>query len=287
MDFESGILLENWFTERGGGIGVTVEVTDHIFSRKSPFQQIDIYQTSHLGKMLVLDGHIQFTEFDEFAYQEMMTHVPMFAHPDPRNVLVIGGGDGGVLREIAKHDCVEHIDICEIDGEVIDAARKYVPSLAIGYEDPRVSIHVADGSEFVKGHQGFYDVIIVDSTDPVGPGESLFNEQFYRGMRSALRENGIIASQSESLFLHPAIISRLTNITKKLFDKCGYATIMVPTYPAGQIGVCVGSLGPDIKKPIRQPDAAMQAKLKYYTVEHHQGAFMLPYFGELLLANIN
>ncbi len=284
MDFEGGKLVDNWFIERGGGIGITIEVEKHLFSRKSEFQQIDIYQTTNLGKMLVLDGHIQFTEFDEFAYQEMMTHVPMFAHPDPRHVLVIGGGDGGVLREIAKHDCVEHIDICEIDGEVIDAARKYVPSLAVGYEDPRVDIHVADGSEFVKNRQNYYDVIIVDSTDPIGPGESLFNEQFYSGMRSALRESGIIASQSESLFLHPEIITRLTTITKNLFDKCGYATILVPTYPSGLIGVCVGSLGPEIKDPVRKPDAATQAKLKYYSNEHHRAAFALPYFGEQLLS---
>ena len=286
MDFESGILQGDWYTERGGGIGITIEVKEHLYSYKSDFQQIDIFETAHLGKMLVLDGHIQLTEFDEFSYQEMMAHVPMFSHPDPRKVLVIGGGDGGVLRDIAKHKCVEEIDICEIDGDVIAAARKYIPSLAIGYEDARVNIHVADGSEFVKERQQYYDVIIVDSTDPIGPGESLFNEQFYRGMKAALRPGGIIASQSESLFLHPSIILRLTGITSKLFDKWGYATIMVPTYPAGNIGVCVGSLGPEIKSPVRKPDDLMQKMLKYYTPEVHCAAFSLPYFGEILLSDV-
>lgn len=286
MDFESGILQGDWFIERGGGIGITIEVKEHLYSHKSDFQQIDIFETAHLGKMLVLDGHIQLTEFDEFSYQEMMAHVPMFSHPDPKRVLVIGGGDGGVLREVAKHDCVEEIDICEIDGDVIEASKKYIPSLAVGYQDARVNVHVADGSEFVKERQQYYDVIIVDSTDPIGPGESLFNEQFYRGMKAALRPGGVIASQSESLFMHPSIILRLTGITSRLFDKWGYATIMVPSYPAGNIGVCVGSLGPEVKSPVRRPDELMQKKLKYYTPEHHCGAFSLPYFGEVLLSDL-
>ncbi|MHB9139511.1 MAG: polyamine aminopropyltransferase [Victivallaceae bacterium] len=277
-------LKGNWVTEGDSGFAVSIETKKHLFSRKSAFQQIDIYDTPFCGRMLVLDGVVQLTEFDEYVYQEMLTHIPMFSHSDPRRVLVIGGGDGGVLREVARHQCVEKIDICEIDEEVINAARRFIPSTGCGFDDPRVTIHIADGSVFVKSRRDFYDVIIVDSTDPAGPGEPLFNQEFYQGMKNALREGGIIASQSESVFLHPKIVSRLLSITKKLFPVYGYAIMIVPTYPAGNIGACIGSSGNDIRNPVREPDAAMQAVLKCYTPDIHRAAFKLPKFAENLIA---
>ncbi len=279
-------LKGNWVTEGNSGFAVSIEVGEHLFSQKSAFQQIDIYDTPFCGRLLVLDGVVQLTEFDEFAYQEMLTHTPMFSHPAPRRALVIGGGDGGVLREIARHQCVEEIDICEIDEEVINAARQFIPSTACGFDDPRVKIHIADGSVFVKEHHDFYDVIIVDSTDPAGPGESLFNEKFYYGMKTALRKDGIITSQSESVFLHPKIVSRLVSVTKKLFPVYGYFLIMVPTYPSGNIGACIGSAIHDIRHPARKPDAVMQAALKYYTADVHRAAFKLPGFAEKLIAGL-
>ena len=127
----------------------------------------------------MLDGIIQLTEFDEFAYQEMMTHPALLIHPEPRRVLIVGGGDGGVAREVARHGCVERIDQCEIDGKVVEAAKRFLPSLSCGFDDPRVRLHIGDGVKFVKEHPGEFDVIIVDSTDPVGPGEALFGEEFY------------------------------------------------------------------------------------------------------------
>lgn len=276
----------NWVTEGNSGFAVSIEIKEHLFSQKSKFQQIDIYETPFCGKLLVLDGVVQLTEFDEFAYQEMLTHIPMFSHAAPKRVLVIGGGDGGVLREIGRHRDVEEIDICEIDEEVINAVRRFIPSTACGFDDPRVKIHIADGSIFVKTRQRYYDIIIVDSTDPAGPGEALFNEFFYRGMHAALREGGIIASQAESVFLHPKIVSRLISITKKLFPVYGYAMMMVPTYPGGNIGTCVGSSGYDIRIPVRVPDADMQSMLKYYTPEVHRAAFKLPAFAGRLLAGL-
>ena len=277
-------LKGSWVTEGDSGFAVSIETEKHLFSKKSAFQQIDVYDTPFCGRMLVLDGVVQLTEFDEYVYQEMLTHIPMFSHSDPRRVLVIGGGDGGVLREIARHKCVEEIDICEIDEEVINASRTFIPSTGCGFDDPRVTIHIADGSVFVKSRRDFYDVIIVDSTDPAGPGEPLFNKEFYQGMKTALRDGGIIASQSESVFLHPKIVTRLLGITKTLFPVYGYAIMIVPTYPAGNIGACIGSSVNDIRNPAREPDAAMQAVLKYYTPDIHRAAFKLPKFAENLIA---
>jgi spermidine synthase len=233
--------------------------------------------------MLALDGIIQLTEEDEFAYQEMMTHVAMFSHPSPRKALVIGGGDGGVLRELSKHSCLERIDICEIDRTVIDISKKFFPSTACGFDDPRVNVHVMDGNAFIKGHSSEYDVIIVDSSDPIGPGEKLFEKPFYENMKAALTGKGIIASQAESIFLHPKIVAGLLKIAKELFPVHGYAYMLVPTYPGGNIGVCLGSLAPKVRKPARFPDENIKKTLKYYTPDIHEASFKLPAFAEEIL----
>ncbi len=273
-----GFLNEKWYAETNEGFGVAVKIDKHLASCKSEFQQIDIFDTVNVGKMLVLDGVIQLTEFDEFPYQEMLAHLPLFSHPNPTRVLVIGGGDGGVLREVAKHDCVEIIDHCEIDAKVIALCKEHLPSLACGYDDPRVRVHVADGSEFIKSHKNCYDVIIVDSSDPIGPGEGLFNEAFYLAMKEALKPDGIIASQSESVFLHMPTIKHLLKITGKLFKEAGYGYFLVPSYPTGSIGTCMGSLGPDFRNPVRKPTPKMQDKLLYYTPDVHRSCFALPNF---------
>lgn len=278
--------MGEWISEVGPSFGFTVETTEQLYSARSPYQQIDIYQTAHCGKLMLLDGIIQFTEYDEFAYQEMLAHLPLFAHPCPERVLVIGGGDGGILREIAKHDCVKRIDLCEIDAMVIEAAKKFVPSMSCGFDDPRVAVHIADGSKFVADKDSEYDVIIVDSTDPVGPGESLFNAEFYSKMKRALKPDGVIASQSESIYLHPAVIKRLMRINLDLFGSYNYALMLVPTYPTGTIGASVVSCSRDVKNPVREPDASMLAKLRYYTPAIHRASFVLPKFAEDFLKEV-
>lgn len=278
--------MGEWISEVGPSFGFTVETTEHLFSKQSEFQQIDIYQTARCGRMLLLDGIIQLTEWDEFAYQEMLAHLPLFAHPNPEKVLVIGGGDGGILREIAKHDCVKVIDICEIDAEVVNAAKAFLPSLSCGFDDPRVNLHIADGSKFVLDKDNYYDVIIVDSTDPIGPGESLFNQEFYSGMKAALKSDGVIASQSESIYLHPDVIKRLMKINLALFNQYNYALMLVPTYPTGTIGASVVSAIQNVKVPARKPSEAMQAKLRYYTPQIHEASFVLPKFAEDFLQEI-
>ncbi|MCP3940450.1 MAG: spermidine synthase [Desulfobacteraceae bacterium] len=279
-------IQNGWFSEicpMWPGVALSLEIMETIYSKKSKFQQIDLYQTRHHGKMLVLDGIIQLTEFDEFTYQEMMTHLPLFSHPDPKSVLVIGGGDGGVLREIGRHDVVEKIDFCEIDEAVIAVSKKFLPELGCGFDDSRVNVHIGDGNAFIQKKINAYDVIIVDSSDPIGPGEVLFKKAFYEGLKNALKPGGIIATQGESIFMHQEWVGTLAGITRELFLVQAYANIYVPTYPGGNIGICMGSLGPKLVTPARQICQSIQDQLKYYTPQMHKAAFVLPYFAEKLL----
>ena len=282
-------IMNGWFSEicdLWPGRALSIDIEKTWYSKRSAYQQIDLYETKSVGKMLVLDGIIQFTEDHEFTYQEMLTHLAMFAHPKPEKILVIGGGDGGVLREIGRHSIVKEIDICEIDEEVIKVCKEFVPSMACGFDDPRVNLHIADGNLFVKARQAYYDVIIVDSTDPIGPGEALFQEPFYASMKSALNSGGIIATQAESLFLHKDIVHELLSIVNRLFPVWAYSYMLVPTYPGGNIGVCLASSGSEVKKPARLPDALLQSQLKYYTPQIHESSFILPAFGERMIAEI-
>ena len=280
-------LSNGWFSEISPmweSVALSIEIEEHLLSKKSKYQQIDVFKTKTCGNMLVLDGIIQATELDEFAYQEMLTHIPMFAHPNPEKVLVIGGGDGGILREIGRHDCVKEIDICEIDEDVINASKKYLPSMACGFDDPRVNLHIADGSVFIKDRQKYYDAIIVDSSDPIGPGEALFKSSFYEAMKTALKDDGIIATQGESFFLHGETVKNLMCVARKLFNHSAYAYMLVPTYPGGNIGTVVGSMGRDPRTPARKISDVLQKQLRYYNPEIHAASFVLPENGKRLLS---
>ncbi|MDD3154880.1 MAG: polyamine aminopropyltransferase [Victivallaceae bacterium] len=272
-----------WVKEAANGFGLTVEVREHLWSEKTPYQQIDLYETTKVGRMLMLDGIIQLTEFDEFAYQEMMAHPAMFACENPENVLVIGGGDGGVLREIAKHRAVRHMDICEIDERVIAVSRKFLPTLSCGFDDPRVQIHIADGSSFLKDKANCYDVIIVDSTDPGGPGAPLFNADFYQDLSKALRPGGVVATQAESPYLLPDVVRKLYDSAKANFAYVSYGMIFVPTYPTGTIAVCLAGKDHRVDVPCRPVPEEVQKALRYYQESLHHAAFSMPYFVSKLL----
>lgn len=276
----------DWFSEVNEmwpGIAVTIGVEKRLYSEKSRYQQIDLYQTRSHGKMMVLDGIIQLTEADEFAYHEMMAHLPLMAHPNPERVLVIGGGDGGVLRECGRHDCVRQIDFCEIDEQVIEVSKRFLPGIACGFDDHRVRVYIEDGSEFVSRCRNRYDVIIVDSSDPVGPGEVLFQPLFYEAMKQALAPGGVVCTQGESFFLHPDWVARLAGVTRDLFQVSAYATVLVPSYTGGHISICTASLGPDPASPARPLPKGLQARLKYYSPEIHRAAFALPPFARNLV----
>jgi spermidine synthase len=278
----------DWFSETcpmWPGMALSLEIETLLYDKKSAFQHIQVFETRHHGRMLALDGIIQLTQFDEFSYQEMLAHIPLFAHPKPETVLVIGGGDGGILREIGRHDCVTRMDFCEIDEMVITVSRQFLPDLACGFDDPRVNVFIGDGAAFVQEKTGVYDVIIVDSSDPIGPGEVLFKKPFYESLKNALKPGGIIATQGESIFLHKDCVTNLAKITRDLFNRQAYACIMVPTYPGGNIGICLGSLEPDLTRPAREIDPGIQAQLKYYSPEIHEAAFVLPFFAQKMLEN--
>lgn len=272
-----------WFEEKNDlwpGQAMTLEITDLLESHNSEFQHIEVYQTKTYGKMLVIDNVIQFTERDEFSYQEMMCHVPLMIHPNPQKVLVIGGGDGGVIREIVKHKNVSSITLCEIDKSVIDISKKYFPNMVSGLEDSRVEIVIKDGFEFLNKHENSYDVIITDSSDPVGPAASLFQKDFFALIKKSLRSGGIVVSQAECIWLHMNIIVELVSFCKDMFTNVNYGMISIPTYPCGQIGFIICS---DFNYDFRiskniDLDPDLQNSLKYYNKDVHYSSFALPQF---------
>eukprot|EP00934_Nitzschia_sp_Nitz4_P000486 Nitzschia sp. Nitz4//scaffold119_size111653//89087//90063//NITZ4_004207-RA/size111653-processed-gene-0.197-mRNA-1//-1//CDS//3329533887//486//frame0 len=276
------LIIDGWFHERGElwpGQAMSLKVKKVLTHFRSDFQDILVFESESHGNVLVLDGVIQVTERDEFAYQEMIAHIPLFAHPNPKKVLVIGGGDGGVLREVAKHPGVEEIVECEIDEGVITASKQYLPKLAQGYDDPRVTVQVMDGAKFLDEHENTYDVIITDSSDPIGPASVLFDTPFYNAMYKSLREGGIVCTQGECMWLHLNLIKPLVNSISQTYASVEYAYTTIPTYPSGQIGFIVATKGrTTCKKPEREATPEMLASLQYYTPELHGAAFVLPAF---------
>lgn len=278
------LIIDGWFHERGAlwpGQAMSLEVKEVLYHGRSKFQDVLVFESTNNGRVLVLDGVIQVTERDEFAYQEMMAHIPLYAHPNPEKVLVIGGGDGGILREIAKHPGVKEIYICELDGDVIEYSKKYLPTLAVGYDDPRVKVHVMDGAVFMDQNQDNFDVIITDSSDPIGPASVLFETPFYNAMHRSLRDGGIVCTQGESIWLHLDIIKPLIDSIKQTYTSVEYAYTTIPTYPSGQIGFIIATKNRgSCKKPEKSPTDEQQDNLKYYSADIHQASFVLPHFAK-------
>ena len=276
------LIQDGWFHERGElwpGQAMSLKVKKVLDHHRSDFQDILVFESEHHGNVLVLDGVIQVTERDEFAYQEMIAHIPLCAHPNPKRVLVIGGGDGGVIREVAKHPGVEEIVECEIDEGVIKVSKKYLPSLAKGFDDPRVKVFIMDGAKFLEENPDAFDVIITDSSDPVGPASVLFETPFYDAMYRSLREGGIVCTQGECIWLHLNLIKPLVDSISKTYQSVEYAYTTIPSYPSGQIGFIIGTKGRgSCKKPARTLSDDVLMQLKYYTNELHEAAFVLPAF---------
>lgn len=272
---------KNWFTETfelEKGRAVSIAVKEKTEDYRSAFQHIQVFDTVPFGKMLVLDGVIMLTEADNFAYHEMISHVPMMSHPNPENVLIVGGGDGGTLKEILKYKSVKNVSVCEIDKEVINVSQKHFPQLASSFDDSRVEIMIEDAAKFIKKHKDQFDVICVDSSDPVGPAEILFKKPFYKNLSDALSENGIAVSQSESLYYHKTFIKNLISRNKTIFSHTAYYYTMIPTYPSGTIGFsfCSNKIKP---QSIYDPQRMNHIKpLKYYNTAIHKSAFILPEF---------
>ncbi|GMH33086.1 hypothetical protein BSKO_00920 [Bryopsis sp. KO-2023] len=285
---------DGWFTELGvmwPGQGLSLKVKEILYRGKSNFQDVAVFESESNGTVLVLDGVIQCTDKDEFSYQEMIVHLPLCSlETAARRVLVVGGGDGGVLREIAKHSSVEKIDIAEIDEKVVSVSKEFFPKMAVGFSDPRVSLRICDGIDFVKNaEEGSYDVIIVDSSDPVGPAEVLFERPFFEAMHRALRPGGVACTQAESVWLHMDIIKELASMCKDVFrgGSISYGYTTIPTYPSGQIGFMTCFKAEEGKGPVnpsqpKQPPP--QGPLRYYNSAIHTAAFVLPEFASQALA---
>ncbi len=263
--------------ELGGYYSLAIRIDRVLLEKKTPYQHLAVADAGPLGRVLFLDGNIQVSEFDESGYHEMLAHVPLLTHPDPRRVLIIGGGDGGTLREVLKHRGVECVDLCEIDAAVIEAAQSYLPGLASSFDDPRADIHIADGIQYLREHPGSWDIILVDSSDPEGPAEGIFKESFYASLTHALRPGGIAVTQCESAFIYSDLIREIFGFLPDLFPVIGYYHTLVPTYTSGTIGFAFCSLGPHPLRDIPAPDRLDSLKdLKYYTPLLHRSAFALP-----------
>jgi len=269
-----------WFEEQldvKEGRIFKVAYTEKLVEVRSPFQKIEVLQTVAFGRMLVHDDVIMVTERDEAHYHEMIVHPGMITHPHPEKVLVIGGGDGGTMREVLKHNSVKEAHLCEIDEEVVKVCRQYFPALASSFDDPRCRLFFEDGAKFIKEHRNFYDLIIVDSSDPLGPAEVLFRRDFYAAMFDALKPDGIAITQSESIHYHAAIIKELSSFCRQIYPLYRYYYALVPTYPSGLIGFsfcskCYDPLQADTEKISRLKG------LRYYTPQVHSAAFALPAF---------
>lgn len=281
--------MELWFTEKHtDDVNFTIKVKKQLYSAKSYYQQIDILDTFEFGRVLVLDGFIMLTEKDEYIYHEMVTHVPMAVNPDIRNVLVIGAGDGGTIRELTRYDTIENIDMVEIDGQVVEVCKEYLPQTACKFDDPRVNLYIEDGLKFVRRKSGEYDLIIVDSTDPFGPGEGLFTKEFYGNCFKALTDCGILINQHESTY-YDSYVDMVKRTHKRIGSAFPVSMVYqshIPTYPSGHwlFGFAAKNLHPVYDLQADRWES-LGLKTKYYNTDLHKGCFALPNYVKEILAD--
>lgn len=272
--------MDLWYTEKhSDNVKFSIKVDKHLRSAQSEFQRIDVFESEEFGRMLTLDGLLMVTEKDEYIYHEMITHVPMAVNPDISNVLVIGAGDGGTVRELTRYSHVKNIDMVEIDEMVVEICREYLPQTACRLSDPRVHIFYQDGLRFVRGKENEYDLIIVDSTDPFGVGEGLFTKEFYGNCYKALKENGILVNQHESTFYtsYANSMKRAHSRIKSTFPVALVYQAHIPTYPSGHwlFGFASKKFDPraDLKADWWN---SLGIKTRYYNTILHTGCFAIP-----------
>lgn len=281
-------IRNGWFSEISNelwpGQCFSLKVKSVLHEEVSDYQNIKILDTETYGKALILDGIIQCTERDEFGYQELISFIPLCCHPNPKKVLIVGGGDGGVAREVVKHPLVEEVHQVEIDDRVVVVSKKYLPFMASGFDSPKMKLTIGDGFEYMKQRSGEFDVIITDSSDPIGPAASLFQESYFTLMKRALKPDGIVCSQGGSLWADMKHVRDTIAHCRAQFPVSGYAVASVPSYPCGQIGFVIGSLTEGDK--LNEPKTVFSTRnidemnLRYYTSSVHSAAFVLPRFVE-------
>ncbi len=267
-----------WFYEHyKNASAIGVHTTALIHEEQSEFQKVQVFETVAHGRLLVLDDMVMLTELDEFVYHELLSHVPLCVHHDPRRVLVVGGGDGGCVRELVKHASLERIVQCEIDERVTRVCEQFIPSVASGLHDPRVELVFEDAVAYVERNPETFDVILVDSTEPIGPAEALFREPFFRSLKRALRPGGIVTAQAESPFYAPDVLASTFADYRKVFAKVSAYVGNIPTYPGGLWTFAFAS---DDRLPTEVQTQRIEAlgKLRYYDAVSAAGVFMAPRF---------
>lgn len=282
--------MELWFSERHTkNVQFSIRTDKQLYSAVSPFQRIDVFESIEFGRFLTLDGFMMLTEKDEFIYHEMIVHPAMAVNPDIENVLVIGAGDGGVARELSRYSSIKNIDVVEIDEMVIAVCKEFLPQTACGFEDKRVNVLIQDGLKYIRGCENQYDLIIVDSTDPFGPGEGLFTKEFYGNCYKALKSNGIMVNQHESPFYDNDALAmqRAHKRIVQCFPISRVYQAHIPTYPSGH---WLFGFASKRYHPIGDLDEArwnaLGFKTKYYNTKLHAGAFALPNYVWELLKNV-
>ncbi len=280
--------MELWFTEmHTPNVKMSIRVDKQLYTEDSEFQRIDVFQSEEFGRFLTLDGIMMLTEKDEFIYHEMITHVAMASNPDVKKVLVIGAGDGGTIRELTRYKTIERIDMVEIDERVVAVCREYLRKTACRLDDSRVHIYYEDGLKYVRRKENEYDLIIVDSTDPFGPGEGLFTSEFYGNCFNALTKNGILVNQHESPYYSDdaRAMQRAHRRIKEFFPICKVYQAHIPTYPSGHWLFGYASKTVDPLKADAERWNALGLETRYYNTDLHKGCFMIPNYVKELLEN--
>jgi len=270
-----------WFYENHTpGYGVQWKINRILHTETTAFQELAVIDTLEWGKTLVLDGNVQVTEKDEFIYHEMIVHVSMNAHPHPEKVLIIGGGDGGTAREVLRHDSIKKVDMVEIDDRVVENSKLYLPTIACAFDDPRLNLFIEDGIQFVRDSQEKYDIVIVDSSDPIGPAVQLFGKEFYRNVYNCLNDEGMLVVQSESPVFYQDTFIKVSKNMSSVFQIVKVYLVSIATYTAGLWSFTIGSKKYD---PEIISDNKRINSLKYYNSDVHKGAFLLPQFVKEML----
>lgn len=279
--------MELWYTEEHTkDVKFSMKVEEVLVTRKGDYQRIDVLKTKEFGRVLVLDGFLMVTEKDEFMYHEMIVHVPMAVHDNAQNILVIGAGDGGTIRELTAYDTIKHIDLVEIDKAVVEVCREYLPQTSCKLTDERVSIYYEDGLKFVRTKQNEYDLIIVDSTDPFGPGEGLFTREFYGNCFKALKDEGILINQHESPFYKEdaKAMQKAHKQIRSVFPISMVYQFHIPTYPSGHWLFGFASKRYDPVEDLKSEKwNSLNIETKYYNTLLHKGAFYLPNYVKKML----
>ncbi|MBE5962954.1 MAG: polyamine aminopropyltransferase [Lachnospiraceae bacterium] len=279
--------MELWYTDQHTkDVRFSIKAKKQLVSHESEFQRIDILETQEYGRVLVLDSELMITEKDEFIYHEMITHVSMAVHPNVKNVLVIGAGDGGTIRELTKYDTIEKIDMVEVDKDVVELCKMYMPTTACKLDDERVHMHFEEELRFVRWKQNEYDLIIVDCADPFGPAEGLFTREFYGNCFNALKEDGILINQHESPFYneHSKTVQKAHKHITSVFPISTVYQCHIPSYPSGHWLFGFASKKYDPIKDLKEEEwNALNIATRYYNTDLHKGCFYLPtYVKELL-----